>query len=77
MIELMVAGSFVVAVVLAGTLDGGRTSARATALIDLTRPENPYNVAELRDVPDLPCPWCEAPTREEDFACPSCGQRFG
>ncbi len=29
------------------------------------------------DVPDLPCPWCEAPTTEEDPLCPSCGRRFG
>jgi hypothetical protein len=29
------------------------------------------------DVPDLPCPWCEAPTIEEDPLCPSCGRRFG
>jgi len=26
---------------------------------------------------DLPCPWCEAPTRETDSACPSCDQAFG
>ncbi len=26
---------------------------------------------------DLPCPWCEAPTRETDSACPSCHQAFG
>jgi hypothetical protein len=29
------------------------------------------------EVPDLPCPWCEAPTSEEDPLCPSCGRRFG
>jgi len=29
------------------------------------------------DEPDLPCPWCLAPTREQDRRCPSCGQRFG
>ncbi len=29
------------------------------------------------EVPDLPCPWCEAPTIEEDPVCPSCGRRFG
>ena len=29
------------------------------------------------EVPDLPCPWCEAPTTEEDPLCPSCGRRFG
>ncbi len=26
---------------------------------------------------DLPCPWCFAPTRENDASCPSCGRRFG
>ncbi len=26
---------------------------------------------------DLPCPWCEAQTRETDRACPSCHQAFG
>jgi hypothetical protein len=26
---------------------------------------------------DLPCPWCQAPTREADQACPSCARVFG
>jgi len=26
---------------------------------------------------DLPCPWCQAPTRETDQACPSCERVFG
>ena len=26
---------------------------------------------------DLPCPWCLAPTHENDAGCPSCGQPFG
>lgn len=26
---------------------------------------------------DLPCPWCQAPTRESDQRCPACGRRFG
>jgi hypothetical protein len=29
------------------------------------------------DVVDLPCPWCQAPTHEEDTACPSCAHPFG
>jgi hypothetical protein len=37
--------------------------------------ETPVTVSE--EVPDLPCPWCEAPTSEEDALCPSCGRRFG
>ncbi len=77
MLELMVAGSFVVAVVIVGTIDQGRTRRTTSSVIDLTVPENPYNAEALRDVPDLPCPWCHAPTREEDVSCPSCGQRFG
>ena len=28
-------------------------------------------------VPDLPCPWCRAETKEDDHHCGSCGQRFG
>ncbi|MGD2051917.1 MAG: hypothetical protein PVI35_05510 [Acidimicrobiia bacterium] len=27
--------------------------------------------------PDLPCPWCLAPTDESDVSCPSCGEHFG
>lgn len=26
---------------------------------------------------DLPCPWCQSPTRETDRACPSCARVFG
>jgi hypothetical protein len=28
-------------------------------------------------IADLPCPWCNAQTVEEDRRCPSCGQTFG
>jgi hypothetical protein len=31
----------------------------------------------IEDPVDLPCPWCRAPTREEDTACPSCAHPFG
>lgn len=34
-------------------------------------------IPELDAVPDLPCPWCHAATKESDSRCPSCGQRFG
>jgi hypothetical protein len=27
--------------------------------------------------PDLPCPWCQSATYEDDHDCPSCGQHFG
>lgn len=26
---------------------------------------------------DLPCPWCYAPTEEDDSRCSGCGQSFG
>lgn len=26
---------------------------------------------------DLPCPWCGAPTAEDDEECPGCRQQFG
>ena len=26
---------------------------------------------------DLPCPWCYAPTLEEDRRCSGCGRTFG
>ena len=32
-------------------------------------------VLDLDD--DLPCPWCFAPTNEQDQTCPACGRRFG
>lgn len=32
---------------------------------------------EYRETGDLPCPWCQAPTRETDQACPSCARVFG
>ena len=35
------------------------------------------DVATLELNGDLPCPWCLAPTREDDRYCPTCGQRFG
>ncbi len=31
----------------------------------------------IDDSSDLPCPWCQAQTREADNHCPTCGQRFG
>ena len=37
-----------------------------------------YRFADLiGDQPDLPCPWCRAPTAETDTSCPRCGKRFG
>lgn len=34
-----------------------------------------YN--EYLEAGDLPCPWCQSPTRETDQECPSCARRFG
>lgn len=51
-------------------------------------PDHHHRPAPLRDRPaefftlvttdaDLPCPWCQAATREDDRRCPSCHQPFG
>ena len=39
----------------------------------------PSRIVMLHDPvdPDLPCPWCMAPTFEQDRNCASCGQNFG
>lgn len=43
--------------------------------IDLSRVEF---VDDLEGVsPDLPCPWCQASTSEDDAHCPSCQRNFG
>jgi hypothetical protein len=36
-------------------------------------------MADLRDDrgDDLPCPWCYAPTQEDDKRCSGCGRNFG
>ncbi len=78
MLELLVVGSTLTALVLAGsTYRNHDRGASATAVIDLTAgpPLDPR--ADEWAAPDLPCPWCGAYTREDDAACPSCGQRFG
>jgi hypothetical protein len=40
---------------------------------------DPRRVLALRDerVDDLPCPWCYAPTDENDSRCGGCGREFG
>jgi hypothetical protein len=40
---------------------------------------DPRLVVTLRDErgDDLPCPWCYAPTHENDANCGSCGRSFG
>jgi hypothetical protein len=39
----------------------------------------PRLVVSLRDErgEDLPCPWCYAPTNENDSRCGGCGREFG
>lgn len=40
---------------------------------------NPTLVVNLHDQreEDLPCPWCYAPTDENDRRCSGCGRSFG
>jgi hypothetical protein len=40
---------------------------------------DPRLVVSLRDEgrEDLPCPWCYAPTDENDSRCRGCGRSFG
>lgn len=40
---------------------------------------DPRSVVSVRDerVDDLPCPWCYAPTEENDSRCRGCGRSFG
>jgi hypothetical protein len=40
---------------------------------------DPRLVVSLRDErsEDLPCPWCYAPTEENDSRCRGCGRSFG
>jgi hypothetical protein len=33
--------------------------------------------AEEDQLVDLPCPWCNAQTNEDDLVCPGCHQAFG
>ncbi len=50
--------------------------AGATFVIGRIRHERGIDALLDADLVDLPCPWCRAPTREEDAACPSCHQEF-
>ena len=53
----------------------GKTTRVPLALLDAI----PGRIVMLHDPinPDLPCPWCQSPTFEEDRNCASCGQHFG
>lgn len=67
MLELIVAGSLVVAIFAA--------TSRSRSLRTDSPPKDESVIADSEV--DLPCPWCLAPTAENDQRCPSCGQRFG
>ncbi len=79
MLELVVAGSVVTALLFAATRQQHeRAHLNRPVLVDVaTVVEIGDESSPGRDFPDLPCPWCNAPTQEDDRACPSCGQRFG
>jgi hypothetical protein len=51
----------------------------AALLLGTAASRMPSRIVMLHDPvnPDLPCPWCQGPTFEEDHNCPSCGQHFG
>lgn len=70
MFEIAIASVFIaVAFVAVGT---SSRSAAATPVVEL----QPLYAKE-EPLADLPCPWCLAPTHENDAGCPSCGQPFG
>jgi hypothetical protein len=69
MVELLVASAFVGA----GVVAIARRSSTAADGFGREELRTSFEV----DAADLPCPWCQAATRETDRRCPSCGQRFG
>ena len=75
--ELVLASSVVAAMLMATTQRPERN--RETSI--LRRPAAALPTLTVEDLhleyADLPCPWCNAATREDDKHCPSCGQRFG
>ena len=77
MMELILASSVVAAMLLATTQRPDRS--REPSLFSRSPVTLPTLTVEdmQMDFADLPCPWCNAATREDDKSCPSCGQRFG
>jgi len=73
--ELLLSGAFVAALVVAVAKGHERMRPEASTLLG----PRPADVIEISgsEINDLPCPWCMAPTRENDDHCPACGQRFG
>jgi hypothetical protein len=62
MVEVLVASALVAGGVIAATRLGGTGQLPVTA----------EGFAD-----DLPCPWCQAATSENDMRCPTCYQPFG
>ena len=79
MLELVVAGSVVTALLFAATRQQhDRADLSRPVLVDVpVMMDGVDDTTPGLDFPDLPCPWCQSPTQEDDRACPSCGQRFG
>lgn len=77
MIELLIAGSVVAALLLATTQRQDTHRLESQWLTSRSK-QVPLKLEDLEfDYADLPCPWCQAATREDDKSCPTCGQRFG
>ena len=68
MVEVLVASAFVAGGAMAAARLGQPT--RASGL-DRAGRQGGFMME------DLPCPWCQAATNENDTRCPSCHQRFG
>jgi hypothetical protein len=66
MVDVVVASAFVAAGVLA-------VNRRLTP----HEPRVSMGISGPGSESDLPCPWCQAATREDDERCPSCRQGFG
>jgi hypothetical protein len=73
MVDILVASALVAAGVTVATRRFSPDHHHAPTSL-ATRPANSHFVTADAD---LPCPWCCAPTREDDRRCPSCHQPFG
>ena len=67
MVEVLVASAFVAGGVMAAARLGIPSTDPRSGRLDTT--SGPGD--------DLPCPWCQAATSENDMRCPDCHQRFG
>jgi len=73
MVDILVAGALVAAGVTVATGRFSVPGARQLRLAPLASSSDRL----LAEDTDLPCPWCEAATGEDDRRCPSCHQPFG